>query len=147
MSEKPRPSELDDGLAQFGKVVGGIASRLLGSKFTGHTLDPDRPTLSPEADRALDQAGDALGRVLKAAGDSLQEHPTDPIAAFDQTVKHAQDPVHPRVGEAPLAEGLRSVVGGLFKTSEALLDKVAPRKPKAAEPPPPEDDDDGPPLP
>ena len=151
MSEKPPPSELDDSLAHLGKVMGGVASRLLGRKFTGHSPDPDKPILSPEADKALDEASLALGKVLKAAGDSLQQHPTNPFAALDQTIAHVNDPIEPREGEAPLAEGLRSVVGGLFKTSEAILDKVAPRRPKSAEPAaeeePVDDAPSGPPLP
>jgi hypothetical protein len=128
--DKKQASELEVGIDQLGKVFGGVMTRLLGAGVTGRATNPERSVLGAEADRTVDQVGDTVGRFLKAAGESLKAHPTDPIQVVGETLKHSADPVEAREGEAPLTEGIRSLAGGLYKTTEAILDLVAPRKPK-----------------
>ena len=123
-------SELEEGLDHLGKAVGGVLTRLLGSRYTQVEVDPEKPVLGPEADAAIERAGEKMGRWLKAAGEGLHSHPTDPIAALDHAAKHKSDQVEVREGEAPLAAGMRALAGGLYRSTEAVLDVVAPRKPK-----------------
>lgn len=128
--EAPPPSDLEDGLHHLGRAFGGVLTRLLGPRVTGQPLDPEKPVLGPEADRVVGEVGDTMGRWLHAAGTSLKDHPTRPGKVIDQTVRHAADDVSTREGETVLTEGLRSFAGGMYKATEAVLDKVAPRKPK-----------------
>lgn len=141
--EPPRPgSELEEGLDHLGKAVGGVLTRLLGPRYTQVDLDPERPVISDEADQALERAGAAMGRWLRAAGDGLKTHPTDPVKALDHVARHKDEDIADlREGEAPLAAGVRSLAGGLYRSTEAVLDIVAPRKPRPqAEQPEPEPD-------
>ncbi|MEC7949494.1 MAG: hypothetical protein VX265_18140 [Myxococcota bacterium] len=134
-SESQRPgldSELEEGLRHLGNVLGGVATRLLGPGVTGRGLN-DRPTISPAADEMIDDVGDNLGRLLHAAGRALEAHPTAPGAAFGAATRDAASPIEPAPGEAPLTEGLRALGRGLAATSEAVLDKVAPRRATGAE--------------
>lgn len=126
-------SELGEGLDHLGRAVGGVLTRLLGPRYTQVELDPERPVLGREADEALERAGATMGRWLRAAGDGLRAHPTDPVRALDHLAKHKDDgDLELREGEAPLAAGMRSLAGGLYRSTEAVLDVVAPRRPKAA---------------
>ena len=128
----PLGSELEDGLQHLGNVLGGVATRLLGSSVTGRSLD-ERPSISPQADALITDVGDNLGRLFHAAGRALESHPTEPGAALNAAARSASEPVSPEVGEAPLTAGLRSLGRGLAATSEAMLDRVAPRKPSGGE--------------
>lgn len=134
-NEPERPglgSELEEGLHHLGNVLGGVATRLLGPGITGRTLS-DRPTISPAADGLIDDAGDNLGRLLHAAGRALEANPTAPGAAFGAATRNAASPIEPAPDEAPLTEGLRALGRGLAATSEAVLDRVAPRRATGAE--------------
>jgi hypothetical protein len=131
---KPRPrSEFEEGVQHFGNVLGGVMTRLLGERVTGQAIDPHKPLLGPNADLAIDKLGDTMGRLLNAAGRGLSAHPDRPVQALDETVRLANEPVETEEGVAPLTEGLRSLANGLYKTTEAVLDRVAPRKPKTSE--------------
>ena len=125
-----KESELDRGLESLGKVVEGVAGRLLGPKVLGKGELPDGPALSEDADRAIEEAGETVGKLLNAAGVALKEHPLDPSAAVRTAQAHTDDPVPTPEGYSPLVGGMRSLGGGLFKVAEGVLDKVAPRKPK-----------------
>ena len=124
-------SELEEGLDHLTRAVGGVLTQLLGTRYTQVELDPKRPVISPQADRAVERAGARMGRWLRAAGEGLTEHPTDPVAALDHASKHRREEVETREGEAPLAAGARALAGGLYRSTEAVLDVVAPRRPKA----------------
>jgi hypothetical protein len=125
-------SELEEGLHHLGNVLGGVATRLLGSRVTGRRVE-SRPTISPATDELIADVGDNLGRLLHAAGKALEAHPTAPGAALDEATRTAGTPVETAAGEAPLTEGLRSLGRGLAATSEAVLDRIAPRKGAGAE--------------
>ena len=131
----PKPeretSELEQGLNALGRTVGGVMTRLLGSRYTQVELDPDKPVISREADEAMERAGESLGRWLKATGEGLKTHPTDPIKAMEHAGRHKDEAPELREGEAPLAAGMRVLAGGLYRSTEAVLDVVAPRRPKA----------------
>ena len=122
-------SELEEGLNHLGRAVGGVLTRLLGSRYTQVDLDPERPVISPEVDEAMDRAGAAVGRWLHAAGEGLARHPTDPAAAVGHASAHKDDDLELREGEAPLAAGVRALASGLARTGAAVLDVVAPRHP------------------
>lgn len=128
--ESEPQSELGAGLDHLGRAVGGVLTRLLGPRYTQVELDPQTPVLGAEADAAVERAGAVMGRWLNAAGDGLRSHPTDPLAALDHAARHREDEPSLREGEAPLAAGVRALAGGLFRSTEAVLDKVAPRRPK-----------------
>lgn len=129
----PPRSDLEHGLEGLGNALTGLAAQLLGSKVVGRV--PDRPAISPTADEALRELGDAVGRVLHAAGHALAEHPTEPGKAFAELREHATDPVEVAEGSAPLTEGLKTLATGLEKVAVGVLDAVAPKKPKADAPP------------
>lgn len=120
-------SELEEGVESLGRVIGGVATRLFGERVTGRKVDPEKPAISDEADAAISQLGDNLGRLLSAAGRALQEHPVEPKKAVDDVRMHAADPVETEDGEAPLTAGLRDLAQGVYRSTEAVLDKVAPR--------------------
>ena len=128
----PLESELEEGLQHLGNVLGGVATRLLGPAVTGRNID-DRPTISPAADALISDMGANLGRLFNAAGRALESHPSAPGAALDAAARDASTPVSPAEGEAPLTAGLRSLGRGLAATSEAMLDRVAPRTTTGAE--------------
>jgi len=121
-------SELEEGMHHLGRTMGGLATRLLGSKVTGIEIDPEKPVISKEADQAIDELGSTAGRWLDAAGKGLRAHPSSPSAALDEMMSQREVEVDPPEGVAPLTAGLRSLAGGLYKSTEAVLDKVAPRK-------------------
>ena len=124
-------SELEEGAEHLGRALGGVMTKLLGKKVTGREPDTERPVLGPEADQALDQAGATVGRWLNAAGRALQEHPTSPTRAVEEAGRVSrEEPMPDEEGLAPLSVGLKSLGKGLYKTTEAVLDKVAPRKPR-----------------
>ncbi len=126
-------SELEEGVEHLGRVLGGVATRLFGEKVTGRKVDPARPAISAEADAAIAGLGDNLGRLLSAAGRALQEHPAEPGKAVEEVRQHAADPVRTSEGEAPLTVGLRDLAEGVYRSTEAVLDRVAPRKSTAGE--------------
>ena len=76
--------------------------------------------------------GANLGRLFNAAGRALESHPSAPGAALDAAARDASTPVSPAEG-GPLTAGLRSLGRGLAATSEAMLDRVAPRTTTGAE--------------
>jgi hypothetical protein len=128
MTEKKRErSELEEGVEHVSHVVGGVLTRLLGEKVTGVPIDPEKPTVSPEADKAIEQAGERVGRFLHAVGQGLRAHPDDPAKAWEEAREHPEEP-HPAEGETELTEGVRAFVGGVLKTTEKALDRISPRK-------------------
>lgn len=124
------PSDLDKTLESLGKTVEGVAGRIFGPKAVGLEELPESPAISAEADEAISQAADSLGRLLNAAGTALREHPMDPGAALKSAQAGVGTPVESEEGWSPLTAGLRSLGGGLFKVAEGVLDQVAPRKPR-----------------
>lgn len=124
------PSDLDKTLESLGKTVEGVAGRLFGPRAVGKEELPENPAISPEADQALSEAAESLGRLFHAAGVAMKEHPMDPGAALKSAQVAAESPVEAEPGWSPLTAGLRSFGGGLFKVAEGVLDQVAPRKPR-----------------
>lgn len=123
-------SELEQGIEQVGRVVGGVLTQLVGSRYTKVELDPEKPVLGAEADETVKRLGSTLGCWLLATGEGLQNNPTDPIAALEHVSKHHDVDPELREGEAPLAAGARVLASGVIRSTEALLDAVAPRKTK-----------------
>lgn len=130
MSDKDTrpPSELEEGLSKLGDAVETLTGRLLGEKVLGKAVPADRVAISPAADEAVEKVGEDLGRLLYQAGEGLKAHPLRPDEAL-HTAKDV-DPAPPPEGLSPLSGGLLNLGSGLFKVTEAVLDKVAPRKPK-----------------
>ena len=126
MTEKKR-SELEEGVEHLGQMVGGVLTRLLGEKVTGVPIDHDKPTVSAEADKAIEDVGQRVGRFLHAVGQGMRAHPDDPSKAWEEAREHPDEP-HPAEGETELTEGVRAFVGGVLKTTEKALDKISPRK-------------------
>ena len=126
MSEKKR-SELEEGVEHLGQMVGGVLTRLLGEKVTGVPIDRDKPTVSADADKAIEDAGQRVGRFLHAVGKGMRAHPDDPSKAWEEAREHPEEP-HPAEGETELTEGVRAFVGGVLKTTEKALDRISPRK-------------------
>ncbi len=126
-------SELEDGVEHLGRAFGGLMSKLLGEKVTGIQVEPDKPVLSPQADAAVEEIGELAGRWLSAAGRGLKQHPGSPGRAMESMLEKRHEEVETTEGVAPLTAGLKDLAGGLYKSTEAVLDKVAPRKPKADE--------------
>jgi len=122
-------SELEEGLAHLGRALGGLTSRLLGERITGIPVPPDRPAVSPEVDAVVEQVGSSLGRLMRATGEGLKRHPTRPLQALDEATRLSREPIETPEGVGPVTVGLRSLASGLGATAEALLDKVAPRRP------------------
>ena len=133
-------SELEEGLAHLGRALGGLTSRLLGERVTGIPVPPDRPAVSPEVDAVVEQVGDSLGRLMRATGEGLRRHPTRPLQALEEATRLSREPIEAPEGVGPVTVGLRSLASGLGATAEAVLDKVAPRRP--AEPETPEEGDE-----
>jgi hypothetical protein len=126
----PRRSELEDAAAGVSRAVGGLLTQLLGEKVTGLPAAQDRPVISEEADAAVERGTEAVGRWLRGAGEALADHPLAPSAALEEAQRIGREPVPPEPGLTPLSIGLRSLARGLFRTTEAALDQVAPRKPR-----------------
>jgi hypothetical protein len=128
MTEKKRDrSELEEGVEHIGQMVGGVLTRLLGEKVTGVPIDPDKPTVSADADKAIEDAGQRVGRFLHAVGKWMRAHPDDPSKAWEEAREHPEEP-HPTEGETELTEGVRAFVGGVLKTTEKAFDRISPRK-------------------
>lgn len=125
-----KPSELEQGLEALGRTFTGVTARLLGPKAVGKEEVPPDPALGVEADKAVAEAGVALGRLLHAAGEGLKEHPLEPLDAVRAAQTHVEDPLEGKNGWSPLVTGLGDLGGGIFKVAEGVLDVVAPRKPK-----------------
>lgn len=125
-------SDLEQGVESLLKASEGVAARLFGPKLMGKDSLPEGPAISKDADEAISQAGEALGRLLNAAGTGMKEHPLRPGEAVKTAAQHVEDPVPAAEGWSPLTAGIRSFGGGLFKVAEGVLDQVAPRRPKAA---------------
>lgn len=123
-------SDLEQGVESLLKASEGVAARLFGPKLVGKDSLPEGPAISKDADEAISQAGEALGRLLNAAGTGMREHPLRPGEAVKTAAQHVEDPVQAQEGWSPLTAGIRSFGGGLFKVAEGVLDQVAPRKPK-----------------
>lgn len=130
--KKAARSELEDAAAGIGRALGGVMTQLFGPGVTGIAPPADRPVISPEADDAIDRGGARLGQWLHGAGEALAHHPLDPSRMVDDANRIAHEPMPSEPGLTPLSIGLRSLAGGLYKTAEAVLDQVAPRKAKAA---------------
>lgn len=129
--EAPHRSELEEGVEHLGRALGGVMSKLLGEKITGIPVDAERPVIGAQADQAIDELGSTAGRWLRAAGEGLKRHPGSPGQALETMLEERHAPVETEEGVAPLTAGLKTLAGGLYKSTEAVLDKVAPRKPKA----------------
>jgi hypothetical protein len=129
--KKGARSELEEGVEHISHVMGGVLTRLLGEKVTGVPIDRDKPTLSPDADKAIEDVGEKVGRFLHAVGKGLRAHPEDPSKAWEEARQHPAEP-HPAEGETALTEGVRAFAGGVLKTTEKALDRIAPKR--ASEP-------------
>jgi hypothetical protein len=126
--KSPR-SDLEDGVQHISQVMGGVLTRLLGEKVTGVPLDRDKPTVSADADKAIEDAGEKVGRFLHAVGKGLRHHPDDPSKAWEEAREHPEEP-HPVEGETALTEGVRAFAGGVLKTTEKALDRIVQRRTK-----------------
>ena len=74
-----RTSQLQDGLEELQNLMGGLASRLLGPNAAKRMeIDPEKPVISPEVDRAIEDIGDTIGRFLTQAGDELKRAANKP---------------------------------------------------------------------
>ncbi len=125
--KKGARSELEEGVEHVSQVVGGVLTRLLGEKVTGVPIDRDKPTVSPDADKAIENAGERVGRFLHAVGKSLRAHPDDPSRAWEEARQHPEEP-QPAEGETALTEGVRAFAGGILKTTESALGRISPRR-------------------
>lgn len=96
-------SDLEQGLESLGKVLTGVAGRLLGPKAVGKEALGPEPTLSPEADELIEKAGEVAGRYLHATGEALKEHPLAPGKALDAARGHLDDPLAGRATPADCA--------------------------------------------
>lgn len=142
MADEKKKSDLETAVDDLGKLATGLAGKLFGPKLVGKDkLDPDQPVLSPEADRAIDQVGENIGRLLHAAGEGLKKRPLDPVQALGEAEQaaRAEELPPPPEGWSELSGGLKNLAEGFGSVAEGVLDVVAPRKPKAE--PPPESDD------
>lgn len=129
-SKNDRPprkqSELEAGVEQVSKVVGGVITTLFGSRATG-LARPEGPVLGEDADDALQRLGSSLGRVLHAAGRELEADPSNPGRALGRSLEPEESPeLQLDEDDAPLSAGLRSFARGLSRTTEVLLDQVVP---------------------
>ncbi len=123
--DRDASSELQAGIEQVGKVLGGVLTGLLGSRSTG--IKPtDGPILGKGADEKLHELGDRVGRVLNAAGQHLSEDPSHPAKALERSWTDRDAPVDVDDGDTPLSVGLRAFAKGLSRTTESLLDQIAP---------------------
>jgi hypothetical protein len=125
--KKGARSELEEGVEHISQLMGGVLTRLLGEKVTGVPIDRDKPTVSPDADKAIEDAGERVGRFLHAVGRGLRAHPDDPSKAWEEAREHPEEP-HPGEGETALTEGVRAFAGGILKTTEKALDRIVPKR-------------------
>ena len=130
--EDPFASELDEGIAAMGRVLGDVATRLLGSRVTQRPM-PDRPTLSSGADALLTDFSAQVGQALHRTGAALSTHPSEPLRALDAMLSDPSPPLEVAPDSAPLTDGLEALGRGLFATTEVILDRIAPRRPPTGE--------------
>ncbi len=111
--EEREKSLLEEGIDDLGRMVDGVAGRLLGPGVTSGRFDPDEPVFGEPVDQAISELGAAFGRVLMAAGDQLQRSSgEEPLEADEEA-------------ETPLVHGARSFVRGLTAATSELLASVA----------------------
>jgi hypothetical protein len=127
-SADPPESDLDRGLDGLFKATEGVAARLFGPRLVGRETIGPTPAISKEADEALSNAGEAVGRLLNAAGTAMRDHPLDPGEAVKTATQRVEEPVPESPGWSPLSTGMASFGSGLLKVAEGVLDQVAPRK-------------------
>ncbi len=130
-SDKPprdASSELQAGVEQVSKVVGGVLSNLFGTRATGIPR-PESPVLGEEADATLRELGATVGRALHAAGQQLEADPAHPARAIERSWadRDTAPALEVEEDDAPLSAGVRTLARGLSRTTEVLLDQlVAP---------------------
>ena len=117
-------SQLDDSLRDLQNLVGGLAARLLGPKAASRLeIDPEKPVISPEVDRALEGLGDSVGHLLIQAGEELRKvagvRPDDPPSGG------SEDPE--LEGWSPLVIGARAFAESLGSVAAELVEKVNQR--------------------
>ena len=114
MSEEERnKSLLEEGIDDLGRMVDGLAGRLLGPGATNGRYDPEEPVFGEPVDQAISDLGAAFGRVLAAAGDQLQRSSGEEPADADEEA------------DTPLVHGARSFARGLSAATTELLASVA----------------------
>ena len=139
------PSDLDEGLENLKHVAVNVAARLFGPKLV-NADEPERPTLSPEADKLVEDIGATLGHYLRAAGTALKDHPKDFNEASKEASELAKEPIKKDIedGWLPLVQGARAFSVGLGSVMNELSERL--REPKGAragrseEPADPEDE-------
>lgn len=147
------PSDLEEGLENLKHVAVNVAARLFGPKLV-NADEPERPTLSPEADKLVEDIGATVGHYLRAAGTALKDHPRDLNEASKEASELAKEPIKKDIedGWSPLVQGARAFSVGLgsvmSELSERLRDQSAKPRAESSEPPsepsepsePPEED-------
>lgn len=129
------PSDLDEGIEHLKHVAVGVAARLFGPKLVN--AEPERPTLSPEADKLVEDIGATVGHYLRAAGTALQDPPKDMNEAGKEAKELAREPIRKEVedGWSPLVQGARAFSVGLGTVMTELTERARERDAdKAAEP-------------
>jgi len=136
----PDPSsQLEDSLDDLRDLAAGLAAKLLGPKAArGMAIDPEKPVLSAEADKVIEDLGASLGRVLEAAGDGLRrstaagrENPAATPPADPQADAAEDDSLE---GWSPLVLGARSLATGLGAVAAELADKLMNVPPEGSPP-------------
>lgn len=134
------PSDLDEGLENLKHVAVNVAARLFGPKLV-NADEPERPTLSPEADKLVEDIGATVGHYLRAAGTALKDHPRDLNEASKEASELAKEPIKKEIedGWSPLVQGARAFSVGLgsvmSELSERLRDQSAKPRAESSEPP------------
>lgn len=127
------PSDLDEGLENLKHVAVNVAARLFGPKLV-NADEPERPTLSPEADKLVEDIGATVGHYLRAAGTALKDHPRDLNEASKEASELAKEPIKKEIedGWSPLVQGARAFSVGLGSVMSELSERL--REPKGARP-------------
>lgn len=114
-------SQLDDSLRDLQNLVGGLAARLLGPKAASKLeIDPEKPVISPEVDRALEGLGDSVGHLLSQAGEELRA--VAGVRAEARDGPAAEDPE--LEGWSPLVIGARAFAESLGSVAAELVERV-----------------------